>query len=196
MDWWCVAPGPIVLLVKLTVTSLFVVFIPQIFPKGNISFVSDENSTVLQISPNPSGIISTYSSRATTTTTTQTPFEPITWERYGGSYYWFSEDMLEWINSQAECIKQNSDLVIINDKKELEFIHNKTEMADYYIGLSLETTEKETKWLWNNGTELEKSLFTIKPAGKEEECASIRGGEVSQVSCYQPRHWICEKKMK
>lgn len=49
----------------------------------------------------------------------QTPFEPITWERYGGSYYWFSEVMLEWINSQAECIKQNSDLVIINDKKEL-----------------------------------------------------------------------------
>ncbi|XP_066472799.1 C-type lectin domain family 5 member A-like [Tiliqua scincoides] len=195
MDWQCVAPGLIFLLVKLTAASLFVVFIPQIFPRGNISFVSEENSTVLQISQNPSGITTTSSTRATTATTmkTQVPWKPLIWERYGGSYYWFSEGMLEWINSRAECIKQNSGLVIINDKKELEFIHNKTEMGNYYIGLTLEANGNEMKWLWEDGTELDKSLFSMRPATMDEECATIRAGEVRPVSCHQQSHWICEK---
>ncbi|KAJ6653602.1 hypothetical protein lerEdw1_009036 [Lerista edwardsae] len=120
------------------------------------------------------------------------PFQP-TWEVYSGSYYWFSEGMLAWINSRRQCMKHNSDLAIINDKKELEFLYNKTERGDYSIGLTL---ENGMRWLWNDGTELERTLFTMKSAEMEEECAAIHAREVIPVICNQKRHWICEKKVK
>ncbi|XP_053150208.1 uncharacterized protein LOC128344322 isoform X2 [Hemicordylus capensis] len=156
-----VIPGVILLLVKLTGTSLFVAFIPQIFPRGNISFVPEnisfvpENYTVSgpQTTESISEVTIVYTTEAATTTTATA--QPWKWQRYRGSYYWFSEDLRMWTIGRTECKKRGSDLVKINDRNELEFIRNKTKMAYYFIGL----TYDGNKWLWNDDTEIRRDLY-------------------------------------
>ncbi|XP_062984554.1 C-type lectin domain family 5 member A-like [Elgaria multicarinata webbii] len=195
MTWQRAAPGIILVLVKLTGTSLFLVFIPQTFPRGNISFVAEENCTVLQTTQSPPEATVTFPARSVIRTTVKATAPVLVnvprWERYRGSEYWFSDVSDVWFNSQSECSEWNSGLVIINDKKELEFIRNKTTMGDYFIGLTY--SEDENKWRWNDGTEPKWNLFTRKPDKIEQDCAIIRAQNVIPVSCYQESRWICEK---
>ncbi|XP_048359848.1 C-type lectin domain family 5 member A-like isoform X2 [Sphaerodactylus townsendi] len=186
MGWQYVAPGIFLLLVKLTGTSLFIVFFPQIFPRGNFSFVPEENDTVLQTPPSPT----ISPTRITTTAAVLSP--QLRWESYEGNLYGFSEDMLEWSSSYYECEDHQSTLVIINDKREMEFLQNETRNGNYYIGL--QHTDDGNKWIWLDNTELNGNVFTISSTDVEQQCAALRGKKVSPVSCYQKNRWICEKK--
>ncbi|XP_061491083.1 C-type lectin domain family 5 member A-like isoform X2 [Rhineura floridana] len=168
MDWKCMAPGIILLLVKLTGTSLFVVFMPKIFPGGILTFVPENYTAPI-------------------------PWNESfpRWERYRGSDYWFTEDMHFWIDCQALCMKWTSNLLIINDEKELEFIRNKTTAGDYFIGLTY--SESKNEWLWINDAGLQRNLFAMNPNVDGKECATITADKVSPVLCYQESHCICEK---
>ncbi|XP_072847945.2 C-type lectin domain family 5 member A isoform X2 [Pogona vitticeps] len=158
MGWQHVVPGVTLLLVKIMGTSLFFVFIPHIFPRGNISFAYEENRTELQTTQSLPEATTTFP--AASTIKAKIPPKAPRWEGYEGSDYWFSEDMASWLNSRTTCKIWNSELVIINDRKELEFISNKTRMADYFIGLTYMEPEEQqpARWQWNDGRELERSL--------------------------------------
>ncbi|XP_060092340.1 C-type lectin domain family 5 member A-like [Heteronotia binoei] len=190
MGWRCMAPGIILMLIKLTGTSLFVIFIPQIFPRGNFSFVPEENFTVLQI------IQSTPESHTTTPSTRLTTavlVPELRWEPYGSNSYGFSESMLEWSSSYSECDALYSNLVIINDEKEMDFLQNRTGNANYFIGLEY-PDDGSNKWLWWDGTEPRGDLFIMRPNEVDKQCATLRGREVSPVSCHEKNRWICERK--
>ncbi|XP_015266148.1 PREDICTED: C-type lectin domain family 5 member A-like [Gekko japonicus] len=191
MGWRQVTPGIILVLVKLIGTSLFVTFIPQIFPRGNFSFVSEENGTVPQTPPSL-----TLTEGLTTTTpveiTTAVQLPSLRWERFGRSSYGFSEYMLAWSSSHLECQELSSDLVIINDEEEMEFLQNRTRNADYFIGL--EYPDNGNKWFWHDGTEPRADLFIMKPNNENKQCATLRGRELSPASCFKANRWICEKK--
>ncbi|XP_058029248.1 C-type lectin domain family 5 member A-like [Ahaetulla prasina] len=185
MNWQQVAPGVILLLVKLTGTSLFFVFFPQIFPKGNITSISAKNSSVWSPSPEQTSSLSPLYP-----TTVRIPLKQPRWERFRGHDYLFSEEKAMWLISQFDCkLIWKSDLVIISDTKELEFIINKTAMANYFIGLTY--SESTKKWEWIDHKEHNVNLFPIK-ATVDKDCAAI-GADVSPVSCYDEYNWICEK---
>ncbi|XP_007443649.1 C-type lectin domain family 5 member A-like [Python bivittatus] len=114
MNWQQVAPGVILLLVKVTGTSLFFVFLPQIFPMGNITFTSKENYSGWTPSPEQTSSLSPL-----LPTTAQIPLTQPRWERFRGNDYWFSEEKETWLISKATCRDWQSDLVIISDRKEL-----------------------------------------------------------------------------
>ncbi|XP_060618664.2 C-type lectin domain family 5 member A-like [Anolis sagrei] len=193
MDWWHLAPGIILLFIKLTGTSLFLVFMPSIFPHGNVSSVHEDNWTVLHTTENLPKVTTTLPVRSTASTTVKAPAAPVPlkWEGYQGSDYWFSETVAIWSSSRNECKKQNSDLVIIKDKNELEFIYNKTTSLDYFIGLSY--VEDERKWEWTDSTELQRNLFTMRQPEVGNDCATVKAREVSPTSCFKKSHWICKK---
>ncbi|XP_013917915.1 PREDICTED: C-type lectin domain family 5 member A-like isoform X1 [Thamnophis sirtalis] len=185
MNWQQVAPGVILLLVKLTGTSLFFVFFPQIFPKGNITSISTENSSVWPPSPEQTSSFSPLYPA-----TVRTPLKQPRWERFRGHDYLFSEEKNTWQISQLECEDWTSKLLIIDDTKELEFIINKTAMANYFIGLTY--SEPIKKWKWIDHKDHNMILFPIK-ATMDKECAAILAGNVSPVSCNDEYNWICEK---
>ncbi|KAG8130269.1 hypothetical protein E2320_017010 [Naja naja] len=133
MNWQQAAPGIVLLLVKLTGTSLFFVFFPQIFPKENFTSISTENSSV-------------------------------------------------WLPSHEQT---SLPCVLLQ-----EFVINKTAMANYFIGLVY--SELTKKWEWIDQREHNMIIFPIK-AAMDKECAAIRAGVVSPVSCYDEYNWICEK---
>ncbi|XP_033029864.1 C-type lectin domain family 5 member A-like [Lacerta agilis] len=188
MGWAHIAPGIILLLVKLTGTSLFLVFIPQIFPRGNFSFIPEENHTEPLTTTNLPEV------RVTIATTVLIPQKPPTWERNGGSEYWFTEAKEVWFHCRYDCMQWSSDLVIINDRKELEFIQKKTTMGAYFIGLTYAVAQN--KWLWTDGTELRNNLFAMRPKAEADECATIAAGELKPVSCHQEHLCICEKNLE
>lgn len=47
------------------------------------------------------------------------PLKQPKWERFRGHDYLFSEEKAAWVISQLDCKEWKSDLVIINDSKEL-----------------------------------------------------------------------------
>ncbi|XP_070791493.1 C-type lectin domain family 5 member A-like isoform X1 [Pituophis catenifer annectens] len=185
MNWQHVAPGVILLLVKLTGTSLFFVFFPQIFPKGSIISLSTKNSSVWPPAPEQTSSLSPLHP-----TSVRIPLKKPRWERFRGHDYLFSEEKATWLISQLDCKDWKSNLVIINDTKELEFVINKTAMANYFIGLTY--SESTKKWEWIDHKEHNINLFPIK-AIMDKECVAIGAGDVSPVSCYDDYNWVCEK---
>ncbi|KAJ7335458.1 hypothetical protein JRQ81_013399 [Phrynocephalus forsythii] len=194
MAWQHMVPGVTLLLVKLMGTSLFLVFIPHIFPRGNITFVYEKNWTELQTTQSLPEATTTFP--AASTRKAKIPSKPASWEGFAGNDYWFSEDVDSWLKSRMKCQEWNSDLVIITDRQELEFVSNKTRTADYFIGLTYSEADDRRldRWLWNDQQELERSLFPMGAYVKGKECATIRGGKGKPASCYQKHHWICEKR--
>ncbi|XP_077201823.1 C-type lectin domain family 5 member A-like [Paroedura picta] len=189
MDWRCVAPGIILVLIKFAGTSLFVTFIPQIFPRGNLSFVPEDNFTVLEVTPSPTENLMTTSVRITRAV----QVGELRWENYGRNLYGFSQNMLEWTSGFSECDDRSSHLVIINDKEEMEFLQNRTRNAKYFIGL--EHPDDRNQWLWIDDTEPRGDLFILKPNQVGKQCATLQGTEVRSASCYEKNHWICERKI-
>ncbi|XP_026546445.1 C-type lectin domain family 5 member A-like [Notechis scutatus] len=155
MNWQQVAPGIILLLVKLTGTSLFFVFFPQIFPKGNITSTSTENSSVWLLFPEQIPSLSPLRP-----TTARIPLKQPRWERFREHDYLFSEEKATWLISQFDCEEWKSKLVIINDTKELEFVINKTAMANYFIGLTY--SESTKKWEWTDHKEHNMNLISFR----------------------------------
>ncbi|TFJ97749.1 C-type lectin domain family 5 member A [Platysternon megacephalum] len=198
MNWQLIIPGLVILPIKLVGTSLFLIYFPQIFPmpgfQGTLNSTTERNVTVLQTT---SGLPKTQPDSSTITTTARDrTAKPLQWEGHGGNYYLFSKAKEVWSSSRTECDDQSSDLVVISDRKELEFLRNKTRDADYFIGLTY--SEMEMRWYWIDKTELTRGLFTLKPKtlDYENDCAIIRAGEVSPASCHKRNQWICEKTMK
>ncbi|KAM7180964.1 killer cell lectin-like receptor subfamily B member 1F isoform 2-T6 [Macrochelys suwanniensis] len=162
--------------------------------QGTLNSITEGNITVLQTTPD---LPKTQPDSSTITATARDrTAKPLWWEGHRGNYYLFSEAEEVWGSSRTECDEQSSDLVVISDRKELEFFRNKTRDADYFIGLTY--SEMEKRWYWIDKTELMGGLFTLKPKtlDYDNDCAVIRAGEVSPASCHQPNHWICEKTMK
>nr|XP_034953377.1 killer cell lectin-like receptor 6 isoform X2 [Zootoca vivipara] len=173
------------MLIRQTPFQMFLFSVPQIFPRGNFSFIPEENYTELLTT------LSLPEARATSATTVQIPQKPPTWERHRGSEYWFTEAKEVWFHCRYDCMQWSSDLAIINDRKELEFIQNKTTMGTYFIGLTYEVVQN--KWLWTDGTELRNNLFAMRPKEAADECATLAAGELKPVSCHEEHHCICEK---
>ncbi|XP_014895185.1 hepatic lectin-like [Poecilia latipinna] len=135
------------------------------------------------------------------------------WEKYQGSLYYFSSQMSSWNKSRRSCTDLGSDLVKIDSREEQVFLESRlrdlmeNQYDKFWIGLT--DSEEEGKWLWVDGSPLNKSLsfwMSWEPddwkvtysAG--EDCAAFGIKEVADdlirwfdQFCGLPRRSICEK---
>uniref|UniRef100_A0A672UT80 C-type lectin domain-containing protein n=1 Tax=Strigops habroptila TaxID=2489341 RepID=A0A672UT80_STRHB len=79
---------------------------------------------------------------------------PKHWEKNGGKCYFFSQMQKEnnWNDSRKECTDMNADLVIIDNKDELNFLYKRSRSNYYLLGLTY--SQSERKWKWINNVEL------------------------------------------
>ncbi|KAM7180968.1 C-type lectin domain family 5 member A-like isoform 1-T3 [Macrochelys suwanniensis] len=191
MNWQLVIPGLIILAIKLVGMSLFIVYFPQIFPtlgsQRMLNYTTEGNRTVSQI-------FSTDDSTENSTSSTSGGRTdcPIRWTFQRGKCYFFSVQEKTWNASQRACFEANSNLVIINSKEELEFLHNNTKAEDYFIGLSVRGTEG--RWKWIDNTDLNTDIFILGLNSDTSDCVVIGLTVVGTISCSVPNRWICEKK--
>ncbi|XP_067337029.1 galactose-specific lectin nattectin-like isoform X2 [Channa argus] len=138
------------------------------------------------------------------------------WELHGGKCYYFSKKPSSWKQSREECVRRGGDLVKIDSREEQSFLEKRlrnkmdNEQDKFWIGLT--DSEKEGRWLWVDGSELDTSLrFWIRTEPDDfkgnhgehpdgEDCVRMgeKGGAVDlkcwfDQSCNNPHKSICEK---
>ncbi|XP_036930999.1 C-type lectin domain family 10 member A-like isoform X1 [Acanthopagrus latus] len=104
-----------------------------------------------------------------------------------------------WAGAQAVCKEKISDLAVINNATEKQYISgiswNRPGISGYWIGLRV----VDGKWTWVDGSNLT-DISWIQPATPTEgHCAisvtdNIPNNGLKSVSCSEMNAWICEKK--
>ncbi|XP_032914880.1 killer cell lectin-like receptor subfamily F member 1 isoform X2 [Catharus ustulatus] len=116
---------------------------------------------------------------------------PPGWQLHRGRCYFFSEETRSWEDSQKNCLARKSQLLVIEDEIEMEFIDNK---------------DKDTKYIWIGSEDMKKTRSSVedhrikekrtalKSIEAEKNCAVYRRKNVIQAdNCQTLKEWICKK---
>ncbi|XP_069038642.1 C-type lectin domain family 4 member E-like isoform X2 [Lepisosteus oculatus] len=111
-----------------------------------------------------------------------------------GRCYYVSTDQRSWVSANQSCSSVGAQLLVINDKKELELLGRLLKENTYYwIGLSWK--DWEYQWRWVDGTVLDRKVVTA-DMGYSGYCATgyrSKGSfTVYSGTCEIPLLWICE----
>ncbi|XP_007504526.1 C-type lectin domain family 5 member A [Monodelphis domestica] len=178
----------IVVTIKVTGTTFFLLYLPQIFPpvlERSLNSTSTEKSiTAPSISP------TTFEGTFNSTIKNNITVCPIRWEYEKGKCYFFSTNEENWNKSQSSCLKEGATLAIINNSGEQNFLQNRAGVEPYFIGLRYNFSQR--KWRWIDGSEDFVVTMSIDPPGFG--CGTIGVSiNVEDSSCDISHRWICEK---
>ncbi|XP_043935634.1 CD209 antigen-like protein C [Protopterus annectens] len=116
------------------------------------------------------------------------------WWLYSGSCYYLSNDKLTWDDSRKNCSNSQSDLVVVNNNDEKEFL-KKNIHESHWIGLA--NKEKEGRWQWVDNTSYTTtpkfSSYYKRINRDNKDCVTLIT-EFDYDNCNETRKWICEKK--
>ncbi|KAH0630420.1 hypothetical protein JD844_013433 [Phrynosoma platyrhinos] len=106
--------------------------------------------------------------------------------------YWPSEDLKTWNDSRNDCLVNNSQLLVIQDKEEMEFIKQITRGTDvYWIGLSLSSSDN--KWMWVTDAQYDENIFDRPKDTQRNSCGTIKD-KINSDKCSAELRWICQKE--
>ncbi|XP_061574519.1 C-type lectin domain family 4 member M-like [Cololabis saira] len=107
-----------------------------------------------------------------------------------------------WEGSLTSCRETKADLVVIDSRREQEFINNHTEVYNdekhgYWIGLRKKNAEQT--WKWVDGSNVTVMFWTSQKPDPWELCALSKPAQRSlanwvKVSCSMRNRWICETR--
>ncbi|XP_066039872.1 killer cell lectin-like receptor subfamily F member 1 isoform X1 [Chamaea fasciata] len=119
---------------------------------------------------------------------------PPGWQLHRGRCYFFSEEAKSWEDSQKSCLARKSQLLVIEDEIEMEFIDSKDKDTKYiWIGLDTEDMEKTRSSAGEHRVK-EKSRTAPKSIEADKNCAVYRRKNVIQAdNCQTLKEWICKK---
>ncbi|KAJ1122165.1 hypothetical protein NDU88_000669 [Pleurodeles waltl] len=116
---------------------------------------------------------------------------PEDWVFCSGMCYFISSEYLDWNRSREDCLSKETQLLVIDDHKEMDFINNITRNKNFlWIGLRVKALGG--KWTWVNGLVLNQHMFSIHSGPEESSCASTKRGSLTSESCSSKLNWICE----
>ncbi|XP_040431400.1 C-type lectin domain family 5 member A-like isoform X2 [Cygnus olor] len=123
---------------------------------------------------------------------------PQHWKRNGKKCYFFSQttERKNWKAFHDECTGMHSELVTIDNKKELDYLISQS-TSHYYL-LGLRYNESKKKWEWINGREHSMDIFNITgpvTGPPDYFCTVVGFGKVSTAPCYESSTTknMCEK---
>ncbi|XP_032914206.1 C-type lectin domain family 5 member A-like [Catharus ustulatus] len=120
---------------------------------------------------------------------------PPPWKKHGRKCYFFSPEKRkkDWNSSRAECAAKGSDLVIIESREELNYLHTQSQYEYYLLGLRY--SPEEQKWKWINKVEHDPAIFSIHGPLSGYHCTVIGYGKVSTAPCHgtETAQNMCEK---
>ncbi|XP_069038652.1 CD209 antigen-like protein E isoform X4 [Lepisosteus oculatus] len=109
-----------------------------------------------------------------------------------GRCYYVSTDQRSWKSANQSCSSVGAQLLVINDKSELELLgHLVKDNTIYWIGLSRKDWGSE--WRWVDGTVLDSKVVTA-GSGYSGNCGywSLDWKTVYPRKCEETHCWICE----
>ncbi|XP_030399808.1 killer cell lectin-like receptor subfamily B member 1B allele C [Gopherus evgoodei] len=118
---------------------------------------------------------------------------PRHWVLHMDKCYWVSKENKYWRLSRDDCSQRGSDLLVIQDREELEFAQNLTgNQNPVWIGLSI--TSSGRMWTWVDGSPLNQMLFTVSGPAEENSCAAVKKTQIKSEICNTHYKWICQKE--
>ncbi|KAM6420255.1 LOW QUALITY PROTEIN: killer cell lectin-like receptor subfamily F member 1 [Pluvialis apricaria] len=113
---------------------------------------------------------------------------PPGWQLHRRRCYYFSEEGASWGDSQRNCLARKSQLLVIEDEIEMEFIDNKEKDTKYiWIGLTKQWSSAEDPGVKEN-------RIAVKRTETDKTCAVYRRKNVIQEdNCQTLNKWICKK---
>ncbi|KAM5126688.1 asialoglycoprotein receptor 1-like [Mantella aurantiaca] len=130
------------------------------------------------------------------------PLCGVDWIHYGFSCYFQSWTERSWEKAKKHCENMKAQLVVINGKDEMDFLHKISGSSDLWIGLGT----LDGVWTWVDGTPYETNSKFWKEGEPTDghnsdtegwkRCAQyVKGHEWESYSCSWDYHYICEKKI-
>ncbi|XP_010020747.1 PREDICTED: killer cell lectin-like receptor subfamily F member 1 [Nestor notabilis] len=116
---------------------------------------------------------------------------PPGWQLHRGRCYYFSEEAVTWDDSQKNCLARKSQLLVIEDEIEMEFIDNKEKDTKYiWIGLKIPEINKQQ----SSTEDPKENRKAINRIETDKNCAVYRRKNMIQVdNCQTLKKWICKK---
>ncbi|XP_066217282.1 natural killer cells antigen CD94-like [Saccopteryx leptura] len=112
------------------------------------------------------------------------------WVGHKCNCYLISNERKTWAESRNFCASQNSSLLQLQNKDELNFI--KTSKSFYWIGLSY--SEEHQTWLWEDGSALSQDLFLLPQGASTRNCITYStSNSVLDDSCEEQNRFICKQ---
>ncbi|NXI94889.1 KRBBC protein, partial [Psophia crepitans] len=115
---------------------------------------------------------------------------PQDWQLHGEKCYWLSKEKRNWKQSKRDCKNQKSQLLVLRDKKEKEYIKNITGGVTQPLWVGLKSTHK--KWRWVDNTSLDTDMF----GGLQEMddgCGTLKDEVLEVDTCDGEHKWLCQK---
>ncbi|XP_057186899.1 CD209 antigen-like protein C [Triplophysa rosa] len=125
------------------------------------------------------------------------------WKYFKSSMYSISTVKMNWTVGRQHCRKSEADLVVINSKEEMIFVHGLISNLGAWLGLT--DTENEGVWKWVDGKELTTSYWMKGQPNNggrngNDDCGVIVFGKAVLQSwndnqCNYLSYVICEKSV-
>ncbi|XP_054668886.1 killer cell lectin-like receptor subfamily F member 1 [Grus americana] len=118
---------------------------------------------------------------------------PPGWQLHRRRCYYFSEDTVSWHDSKKNCLARKSQLLVIEDEIEMEFIDNKEKDTKYiWIGTKIEDIKKQ--WTSADDPGVKENRIPINRIETDKNCAVYRRKNMIQAdNCQTLKKWICKK---
>ncbi|KAM3845031.1 killer cell lectin-like receptor subfamily B member 1B allele A [Vipera latastei] len=116
---------------------------------------------------------------------------PKDWQLHENKCYWISRKKHIWTDSRADCRAKDSELAVLKEQAELNFIQRFSNGAQLlWIGLSADSSSH--KWLWVDNSQFNNTGLPIVAETQGSSCAMLKGTKIISESCSAVTKWICE----
>ncbi|XP_044839143.1 killer cell lectin-like receptor subfamily B member 1 [Mauremys mutica] len=117
---------------------------------------------------------------------------PTDWQLRGDKCYWVGRGSKTWSESRADCSARGSQLLVIRDREELEFLQALTGgTSQFWVGLSVPSPEKA--WTWLDGSRLDQTQFPVSGPAEGNSCGALAGKQLHSDTCSSGFQWICQR---
>ncbi|XP_029437121.1 killer cell lectin-like receptor subfamily B member 1B allele C isoform X2 [Rhinatrema bivittatum] len=118
---------------------------------------------------------------------------PMNWPQHKGKCYYFSRDPeRNWSRSREDCAERDSQLLVIQDQEEKDFIHRTIGDRYHWIGLHLPAPGRN--WTWLDGSPFNQTLVSVSGSTEQGRCVVMGHGRFYSNFCNTTYTWICQKE--
>ncbi|XP_021269189.1 killer cell lectin-like receptor subfamily B member 1F isoform X2 [Numida meleagris] len=116
---------------------------------------------------------------------------PLFWKLLGDRCYRLSTEKGIWTRAREECENEQSQLVVLRDKAEQDYLQEIAGPEVQPVWLGLKASKKE--WQWVDGSSFSTAVFGQLPA-MHNHCGTFKNTRLEEDICTGEHQWICQKE--